>query len=318
MARAPLPKLDVSPPYKMAMVSMMVAMVSATYPIVNPEGVGLYTLLQVLKVLFASVSNLSQQDRATLQQNLLGLVKKFKIPPELISTAVDVITVISSLGAEKERMVQYQSAVDSWTVPILETISSHLTSVFLQETTRDAVDEDLLSRQIFTLGELCQISPHRISKKMFLLMQSIIFQEHQSHSNSTLESQSLPLSQGSQPPQIVFLPSDRLQSLTVVTLGKMCLQHEDKAKKIIPAFGQILESSSDPAMKNNMMYVLTDMCVRYASIVDPLLPQMTSCLKDKYFPVRRTTLINLIHLLQEDYLRSEDFELSLFDNHSPP
>ena len=65
--------------------------------VVNPEGVGLYTLLQVLKVLFASVSNLSEDDRTTLQNNLLSLVKKFKIPPELISISVDVITVVSSL-----------------------------------------------------------------------------------------------------------------------------------------------------------------------------------------------------------------------------
>ena len=33
--------------------------------IVNPEGVGLYTLLQVLKALFASVSSLSRNDVTT-------------------------------------------------------------------------------------------------------------------------------------------------------------------------------------------------------------------------------------------------------------
>ena len=40
-------------------------------------------------------------------------------------------------------------------------------------------------------------------------------------------------------------------------------------------------SRSDTAIKNNIMYALTDMCVRYASLVDPLLPQMTACLKEK-------------------------------------
>ena len=109
--------------------------------------------------------------------------------------------------------------------------------------------------------------------------------------------------QSSQPPALQFVPSDKIQSLTVVSLGKMCLQNEEQAKKIIPAFGQILDNSNDPAMKNNIMYALTDMCVRFASLVDPLLPQMTACLKDKYLSVRRTTLILLIHLLQEDYLK---------------
>merc|ERR1712042_275661 len=83
----------------------------------------------------------------------------------------------------------------------------------------------------------------------------------------------------------------------------MCLQHEDHAKKIIPAFGQILATSSDPAIKNNIMLALADMCVRYASLVDPLLPQMTTCLKDTTLVVRRTTLTTLVHLLQEDYIK---------------
>ena len=100
--------------------------------IINPEGVGLYTLLQVLKVLFASVSNLNDRDRIMLQTNLLGLVTKFKIPPELISTSLDVITVISSLQVDKENLKQYQSSVDSWAAPLLESIDSHLSSVLLQ------------------------------------------------------------------------------------------------------------------------------------------------------------------------------------------
>ena len=54
--------------------------------------------------------------------------------------------------------------------------------------------------------------------------------------------------------------------ILVISLGKMCLQNEEQAKKIIPAFGQILDNSNDPAMKNNIMYALTDMCVRYASL----------------------------------------------------
>ena len=51
------------------------------------------------------------------------------------------------------------------------------------------------------------------------------------------------------------------------------------------------------------MYALSDMCVRYASLVDPLLPQMTTCLKDNTLVVRRATLTILVHLLQEDYIK---------------
>ena len=54
----------------------------------TPEGVGLYTLLQVLRVLLASVSKLKEENRTSLQKDLLALVKRFMIPPELISTAI--------------------------------------------------------------------------------------------------------------------------------------------------------------------------------------------------------------------------------------
>ena len=74
------------------------------------------------------------------------------------------------------------------------------------------------------------------------------------------------------------LPRDvsKLQSLTVSTLGKKCLQNEEQAKKIIPTLGQILDTNEDPSIKNIIIYALTDMCVMYASLVDPLL-----CLRDK-------------------------------------
>ena len=57
--------------------------------------VGLYTLLQVLRVLFASVIRLSQEEQKLLQKDLILLVKRFALPPELIPTAVDIATVVS-------------------------------------------------------------------------------------------------------------------------------------------------------------------------------------------------------------------------------
>ncbi|MPC70922.1 Condensin-2 complex subunit D3 [Portunus trituberculatus] len=51
-------------------------------------------------------------------------------------------------------------------------------------------------------------------------------------------------------------------ALSVVTLGKMCLQHEEQAKRIIPALSRLLSPSTHPAIKNNILFTLTDMCVR--------------------------------------------------------
>ena len=42
---------------------------------------------------------------------------------------------------------------------------------------KDEVEDTRMTRQIFTLGELAQICPHKINKRLFLLMQGIIFQQ---------------------------------------------------------------------------------------------------------------------------------------------
>ena len=51
------------------------------------------SLLQVLRVLFSSVIRLSREEQRLLQKDLVLLVSRFAIPPELISTAVDIATV---------------------------------------------------------------------------------------------------------------------------------------------------------------------------------------------------------------------------------
>ena len=44
--------------------------------------------------------------------------------------------------------------------------------------------------------------------------------------------------------------------------GKLCLQHEDLARKVVPALARELETASDPAIRNNVVIVLCDLCVR--------------------------------------------------------
>ena len=60
---------------------------------------------------------------------------------------------------------------------MFQKIDADLTSKILNPTTdADVVETALLMRQVFTLGELAQICPNRVNKRLFLLMQSIIFQ----------------------------------------------------------------------------------------------------------------------------------------------
>ena len=78
----------------------------------TPEGVGLYTLLQVLRVLFASVSQLQDEQKKVLQKDLLSLVKRFTVPPELISTSIDICAIISQIEATPKGMTSVLSPLE--------------------------------------------------------------------------------------------------------------------------------------------------------------------------------------------------------------
>ena len=106
--------------------------------------------------------------------------------------------------------------MDGWAVPILESIDTNISSVLLRPNAPHCpVEEERLSRQIFTLGELCQICPHRTNKRMFLLMQSIVFQTGvptTSHMESNIPILPTSQTQSTQPPTMQFVPSTKLQS----------------------------------------------------------------------------------------------------------
>ena len=167
----------------------------------TPEGVGLYTLLQVLKVLLASVSQLEEDFRKSLQKDLLALVTRFSITPELISTAIDIATIVSWLqsgGRGKKPpptpkkmastassevnlhslvdLTVYHANLEEWAGAIIEEIDAELGKRVLSPEKAEHEDERM-TRQIFTLGELAQICPHKINKRLFLLMQGIVFQQ---------------------------------------------------------------------------------------------------------------------------------------------
>ena len=46
------------------------------------------------------------------------------------------------------------------------------------------------------------------------------------------------------------------------TAGKLCLQHEDVAKKCVAALARELEVSTDPIIRNNVVIIMADLCVR--------------------------------------------------------
>ena len=88
--------------------------------------------------------------------------KKNKTTEDKIDTEVD--------------LTVYHQKLDGWAVEIIGNIDTELGKRVLNPDGNE-FEDTRMTRQIFTLGELAQICPHRINKRLFLLIQGIIFQE---------------------------------------------------------------------------------------------------------------------------------------------
>ena len=90
-----------------------------------------------------------------------------------------------------------------------------------------------------------------------------------------------------------------VQAHAWVALGKLCLTDEALAKKCVPLFVQQLAAARAPAVRNNIMVALADLCVQYTALVDTHLPRLAACLADPNELVRRQALALLANLLQK-------------------
>ncbi|XP_035518951.1 condensin-2 complex subunit D3 [Morone saxatilis] len=109
---------------------------------------------------------------------------------------------------------------------------------------------------------------------------------------------SLPLSQF----KTNSLPT-RVRAHGVITLGKLCLQHEELVQKYLPVFARELEVGTEVAVRNNVVVIMCDLCVRYTNIVDHYIPNISACLRDNEAVIRQQTLIMLTNLLQEEFVK---------------
>ena len=71
-----------------------------------------------------------------------------------------------------------------------------------------------------------------------------------------------------------------MQAHAWVALGKLCLTDERLAKKCVPLFVQQLKAAKAPAVRNNIMVALADLCMQYTALVDTHVPRLAACLTD--------------------------------------
>ncbi|XP_052797938.1 condensin-2 complex subunit D3-like [Mya arenaria] len=270
---------------------------------------------RVLTVMKSVAKHLPTESR--LIEDLKSRLLKFDSQPELIAITV---ATLSKLCSVKSSESGNNSLETEWATELLTACDKFLSKVVLQI---DGVshNEDQIVCYLFTLGEVVQLCPGRVPKRVFLLVQSMIaapcitpLPPSQAHSGSSdvlssshgsVETQGTQFTQGTQPLTQFrgSQMSNRVRAFAFITLGKLCLQHEGLAKKCIAALARELEVATDPAIRNNVMIVMCDLCVRYTTTANNYIINIASCLKDGSRLVRKQTLTLITRLLQEDFLK---------------
>lgn len=100
---------------------------------------------------------------------------------------------------------------------------------------------------------------------------------------------------------VVFSESEKAMAL--VSLGKCCVVSEHLAKTCISVFIDILKRNQSSIMRNNIIVILGDLCKTHTSVVDQHVSAISLPLSDENRTIRKHTLLVLIRLLQEDFLK---------------
>uniref|UniRef100_A0A0N5AXU4 Cnd1 domain-containing protein n=1 Tax=Syphacia muris TaxID=451379 RepID=A0A0N5AXU4_9BILA len=96
-----------------------------------------------------------------------------------------------------------------------------------------------------------------------------------------------------------------VRAQAVVIIGKLCLLNVKLAKACIPIFAKQVHTNKDHLVRNNIVIVVCDLCVRYTFLVDRYSEILASCLNDESTLVRKQTLVLLTNLIKEAYIRWE-------------
>uniref|UniRef100_A0A452SH16 Condensin-2 complex subunit D3 n=1 Tax=Ursus americanus TaxID=9643 RepID=A0A452SH16_URSAM len=276
------------------------------------------TLGHILCVIGRIAKHLPKSTRDKVTDVVKCKLNGFQWSLELISSAVDTLQRLCRASAETP--VEEQELLKQVCGDVLSTCVQSLSEIVLKQSGPGNMDEDLFVKYIFTLGDIAQLCPARVEKRAFLLIQSIVASSVDAdHPTSSQGSSEAPVFQPLSQVRGCVMPSV-IRAHAIITLGKLCLQHEDLAKKSIPALVRELEVCDDVAVRNNVVIVMCDLCIRYTVMVDKYIPNISVCLKDSHPFIRKQTLILLTNLLQEEFVKWKGslffrFVSTLIDSH---
>ena len=250
------------------------------------------SMIRILSNLHRNLSN-SQADK--LQAWLSGQLEKCAMDSAQINVYVNALIILcqqpNSPSSERARWFSV------WTAEMVRK-SSLFVKDWLHQKRRASCGEDLCSEdrlitQLSLLGELATVCPDRIDPDIPPLVQWALIQKPSSDTDTTATSVH----------SIVPDLSPRLRAFICILFGKLCLVQQELAYDSPDLLAEELFSSHSVPLRNNIIIVLCDLCVRYPNLIENYLCHVSPCLRDGSYVVRRQTLVLLTQLIQEDYIK---------------
>ncbi|KAL7104932.1 hypothetical protein ACP275_07G013100 [Erythranthe tilingii] len=268
--------------------------------------------------LLQAISNVSMElppePAADLAQNLLQRLEGFNMHTTEVNAHVKALRTLCRRKASGQEeadnlVMRWVNQLQSKASKVLDTCMSEISdadriSALLtpQSTVRrkeprmsDTVSKLLANTiiAVYTIGSLVIICPSANLETIVPAIHAIITS---GNSDPKSRKQTGPVVRVKQ-----IAPSLYLQAW--LAMGKICLADGKLAKRYLPLFVQELEKSESAALRNNIVVMMADFCVRYTAMVDCYMSKITKCLRDPCEVVRKQTFILLSRLLQRDYVK---------------
>ncbi|XP_036980701.1 condensin-2 complex subunit D3 [Acanthopagrus latus] len=262
---------------------------------ISSKAVSVPTCCHILSVMGDIAAHLNEDTKDRIVKDLMCWLKSFTLSLEVISASVETLLQFG----RSEDIKQTQAFLNQHCGELVSVCEAYLASIILSEKGAENLNEELMVKHLHTLGVASLHCPSKVGKRTVLLVESVLT----THSVKLAENQeelpaSLPLSQFK-----TNSLSTKVRAHGVITLGKLCLQHEELVQKYLPVFARELEVGTEVAVRNNVVVIMCDLCVRYTNIVDHYIPNISTCLQDNEAVIREQTLIMLTNLLQEEFVK---------------
>ncbi|KAF0692662.1 Aste57867_16277 [Aphanomyces stellatus] len=103
-----------------------------------------------------------------------------------------------------------------------------------------------------------------------------------------------------------------VRAIAFLALGKVSLANQAIAKESMTMFIRELQTSTNVAIRSNILLILGDLCMQYTSMVEVYVPTIAACFLKSNLLLRRNVLLMLTQLILQGYIKWKDALLHYF------